>query len=315
MSGITCSATSRRVWSRVARGGRIITWLSPAAPSSSRRRARSSAVPTRHEAWVDQLGRDERPLLVEHPAVVALVDALVEALGVDLVEDRHVVVPEREAGVTLGTSGLLPLLVDVVQGGDGEGATLGADPVAVDGFARLQHHHRGQRARHERVAVEDIVPASSAAALRRAHVRSRSSTSGWIDMTRPSPWRTAAAIARGPNPDTYRGYARLERNEAIVGHEVADRSGAAPEGDLGLLTVEQLAQLDEIALELGDRHRFGAHHADRRVAGPDAAEHGPGASRLIVAWAAAVTAPCGCRRRRLRCRCGCAGCAARRAPS
>ena len=84
-----------------------------------------------HARRLDQLGRHEVPLLVDHPAVVALVDALVQALGVGGVEHLDVALPALEARVALGPAGLLPLLVLVVDGGDGERPAGQADPFAA----------------------------------------------------------------------------------------------------------------------------------------------------------------------------------------
>ena len=47
-----------------------------------------------------------------------------------------------------------------------------------------------------------VVPASAAAASMRVQARSSPSAPGGTDITRPSPWRTASAIARGPKPET-----------------------------------------------------------------------------------------------------------------
>ena len=118
-----------------------------------------------------------------------------------------------------------------------------------------------------------VVPASAAAASTRAHIRSRPSVVGGIDITSPSPWRTARAIARGPNPETYSGMRGVEGHEAGVGHDVAHGADGAAERHVGLAAVEQHPQLLDVALELGDRHRPSAHHAHRRVAGADGAEH------------------------------------------
>ena len=222
-----------------------------------------------HAGGAQHLRRQEAFLLLQNPAVVAAVDALVAALGRVGLQQLGVVLPNAGQGVLRWTAEVAELIIGIMHGGHGHGPALALHPLRIRRLAILQHHHGGQRRGVKPLPLQDTP----------MRLRTGRDHAPDVGHHRTIPGRGqhgAVAMlagqrqgARAEAGDVEGNFVR-EVDEALVRHDVANGDGGL--AVQGFLAAQQRLQFAEVGVVVGDALRRAAQHPHGRIAGADAAE-------------------------------------------